>query len=71
MATSNERKCSNCIKWDYTSGNFGFCRAKAPMPIPVNGTASDQFQLVWPSTGMDDWCAEFENASDNRDGNIQ
>ena len=55
-----ERKCKNCGKWDYTSNNFGFCRANAPIPMIVKDTKGSEMALVWPSTGMDDYCFEFD-----------
>lgn len=51
-------RCKNCVLWDYAAQNLGFCRAKAPSPGIVAGKA-EEYTLVWPSTGMDDWCDEF------------
>lgn len=63
----NGERCTECRKWDYTTGNFGFCRAHAPVPTVCRGTQSDEYQLVWPSTGMDDWCVgDFEKAFDKK-----
>lgn len=56
---SDQKRCADCKKWDYTSNNFGFCRANAPVPMVVEGGKKD-YALVWPSTGMDDWCFEFD-----------
>lgn len=52
-------RCADCKKWDYTQNNFGFCRASAPVPTIVEGGTAT-YALVWPSTGMDDWCMQFE-----------
>ncbi len=52
-------RCADCRKWDYTQNNFGFCRASAPVPSIVEGGQAT-YALVWPSTGMDDWCMHFE-----------
>lgn len=49
-------KCGDCIKWDYTSSNMGFCRARPPMPAVM--ARSSEYILVWPSTGVEDWCAD-------------
>lgn len=53
-------KCGNCYFWDYTQGNFGFCRARSPQPTVCKGDGKDSFLLVWPQTGLDDWCADFQ-----------
>jgi len=53
-----KKRCADCRKWDYTSNNFGFCRANAPIPMVV--PEDQKNALCWPSTGMDDWCMEFE-----------
>lgn len=55
---TNVKKCADCAMWDYTSGNFGFCRANAPSPQVMVG-GQQEYALVWPSTGMDDWCMQF------------
>ena len=66
MGPKGER-CAECRKWDYTTGNFGFCRAHAPAPTICKGGQSDEYQLVWPSTGMNDWCfGDFERALDKK-----
>lgn len=57
---SNVKKCGDCAKWDYTSNNFGFCRAKSPSPTVVQEIKGGEMSLVWPSTGANDWCMEFE-----------
>jgi hypothetical protein len=57
---SEAKNCKNCRKWDYTSNNFGFCRANAPIPMIVPDVKGRELALVWPSTGMDDWCMEFD-----------
>jgi hypothetical protein len=59
-----KKRCSDCKKWDYHKGNFGFCRAKAPRPTIVRGAVHDEYTLVWPSTGRDDWCEDFEAIRD-------
>lgn len=55
-------RCADCKHWDYRNNNFGFCRAKAPSPSVQKGSPTDEYVLVWPSTGRDDWCSEFESA---------
>ena len=54
------RKCKNCDNWDTQAFPMGFCKAYAPSPTVVSGTEKDDYILVWPSTGSDDWCWEFE-----------
>ena len=58
-----ERKCKNCQKWDAQAYPSGFCKAKAPQPTVVKGDAKDTYIIVWPSTGADDWCWDFEMCS--------
>ena len=56
-----KKRCSDCKDWDYVKGNFGFCRHNAPSPMVVRGTVKDEYTLVWPSTGRDDFCGEFNS----------
>lgn len=59
----NKERCGDCLCWEPTKGNFGFCRANAPSPEILKGTENDQFTLVVPSLGRDDWCRkDFEPA---------
>ena len=58
-----DRKCKNCLKWDTQVYPMGFCKAHAPMPTIVKGEEVDKYVLVWPSTGADDWCYDFEAIS--------
>jgi hypothetical protein len=45
---------------------FGFCKKHAPAPSVLAKTDDeDPYLLVWPSTGKDDWCFEFDGVSDN------
>ena len=62
MAGPRGERCSDCIKWDYTDNNFGFCRAGAPRPTIAVASKDGSYTLVWPSTGMEDWCYEFMGA---------
>jgi len=62
MAGPSGARCGDCIKWDYSTGNFGFCKAHGPRPSVCRGTEKDNYQLVWPQTGLDDWCMDFEKA---------
>jgi hypothetical protein len=54
-------RCADCRKWDYTANNFGFCRANAPVASVVPEGKQGGWALCWPSTGIDDWCMEFES----------
>ena len=58
--SEQKKRCSDCKNWDYTKGNFGFCRRYAPSPTIVKGQTTEEYTLVWPSTGRDDWCNEYE-----------
>lgn len=55
--------CKRCIYWEEHGDNpsFGFCKRYAPNPttMPVNGIV--EFQIIWPSTGKDDWCGEHKS----------
>lgn len=55
-----DKKCKNCMKWDTQAFPKGFCKANAPSPTVIKGGEKDNFVLVWPSTGADDWCFGFE-----------
>lgn len=57
---ATKKRCSDCEYWDFRSNNFGFCRANGPRATIVKGTSSDEYTLVWPSTGRDDWCNQFK-----------
>jgi len=63
---SERKRCADCKKWDYTQNNFGFCRASAPVPSIVEGGTAT-YALVWPSTGMDDWCMAFEASEEAKE----
>ncbi len=64
MAGPNKERCADCIKWEPRTGNFGLCRAHAPQPTVLKAQETDNFILAWPSTGINDWCAnDFEKAS--------
>ena len=56
------QRCADCKFWDYSSSNQGFCRRKAPSPTVM--AKATEYVLVWPSTGLDDWCCEFVKAED-------
>jgi hypothetical protein len=60
MPGPHGERCNKCIWWEFNKSNFGFCRKNAPRPTPVKADRNDEFQLVWPSTGLDDWCGNFE-----------
>ena len=57
-------RCADCKHWDYAKGNFGFCRFNAPSPSVVKGKTIDEYTLVWPSTGRDDFCSEYDAVRD-------
>jgi hypothetical protein len=57
-------RCSDCKYWDYSKSNFGFCRFNAPIPTIIKGETTEEYILVWPSTGRDDFCSKFEAARD-------
>ncbi|MFX0194524.1 MAG: hypothetical protein ACFFCW_00255 [Candidatus Hodarchaeota archaeon] len=59
-----KKRCSDCAAWEYQKNNFGFCRMNAPFPMVVKGSTSDEYILVWPLTGRDDYCWQFEAVRD-------
>lgn len=61
MERVRKERCGDCKKWEPTTGNFGFCKANAPQATILQADERDKFIIVWPSTGMDDWCInDFE-----------
>ena len=53
----SEQRCVNCRFWNATGRWFGECRRNSPLRgDPVLVTRS----CVWPTTGDDGWCGEFE-----------
>lgn len=66
--------CKDCRCWEQLfDGNRGQCRRRAPTAVPQlrmttesekgldARTIGDSLQLcVWPVTGMNDWCGEFQ-----------
>lgn len=55
------KRCENCYNWEAHNENplFGLCRAYAPTATIVPQEAGRKYQIVWPSTGKDDWCGDF------------
>ncbi len=65
-----KRRCADCVKWEYEGDNWGKCKAHAPRPGILRKEGPRQnFILVWPSTGADDWCWEFEKGMGESIGN--
>jgi hypothetical protein len=56
-------RCADCKAWEMRpdDNNFGYCRANAPAPEVCKIEDGAQFQLIWPSTGKDDWCRQFQS----------
>lgn len=50
-----------CKLWEQSKedSNFGLCKANAPMPTVMILEAGRKYQIVWPSTGKDDYCFQF------------
>ena len=57
-----KKRCADCRFWDYNKTNFGYCRKHAPKPTIV--PKSEEYILVIPSMGRDDYCWEFESVRD-------
>ena len=58
--TERKKRCADCRTWEYNKGNFGYCKKNAPSPTIVKGKTTEEYTLVWPSTGRDDWCDDFK-----------
>ena len=56
-----DTKCKHCKAWrPHAVPSFGWCKKYAPRPAIVKGEEGENFILVWPSTGADDECEEFD-----------
>ena len=55
-------RCCECQAWEMRADNrdFGYCKRKAPQPTVVEVVEDTEYQIVWPSTGKDDWCMELK-----------
>ena len=55
-------KCSDCKFWERHTDNplFGFCKRNAPRPEITSIETGRKYQIIWPSTGKDDWCGQHE-----------
>jgi hypothetical protein len=49
-----EQVCSTCSKWQRDGGD-GICRAMSPKPAIM--VAHNQYTVVWPRTGSQEWCS--------------
>jgi len=58
----NKMKCIDCKNWERREDdlNYGLCKANAPSPIIVPLEEGRKYNIVWPSTGKDDWCVKYE-----------
>jgi hypothetical protein len=59
-----ENKCKNCTYWSRGQDDisFGLCRRYAPSPTVMElSPHGANYHIVWPSTGRDDVCGEFES----------
>ena len=54
--------CETCEHWqrhtEKDKENYGFCRRYAPQPTVTAAAPGLEFQIIWPSTGKDDFCGE-------------
>jgi hypothetical protein len=52
--------CQSCMFWEThkDEDNFGYCKRYAPGPTVLARIDGMNFQIIWPSTGKDDWCGE-------------
>ena len=56
-----DQKCKHCKSWrPQKVPSFGHCKKNAPSPMIIKGEEEENFILVWPSTGADDECEEFD-----------
>ena len=63
--SGDEIRCKNCLYWDDRFGDNGngICRRNAPKHERVTkefSTDARYYQVLWPLTKNDDWCAEFD-----------
>ena len=52
---------------DMSERNFGVCKANAPSPSVMKTEENDEYKLVWPLTGKDDWCGQFKSTVEKMD----
>jgi len=62
-------RCADCKFWemDMSERNFGVCKANAPSPSVMKTEENDEYKLVWPLTGKDDWCGQFKSTVEKMD----
>jgi hypothetical protein len=56
-------RCADCKAWEIRldDKDFGYCKANAPSPTVLKIEDGAEYQLVWPSTGKDDFCQQFQS----------
>ena len=55
-------RCADCNAWEINLDNkdFGICKAKAPQPSIGIIEPDADYRIIWPLTGKDDWCRQFQ-----------
>lgn len=54
-------RCADCMAWEIRQDDktFGYCKANAPRPTVAKIEDAATYQIIWPSTGKDDWCLQY------------
>jgi len=58
------KRCADCNAWeiDLNKKDYGICKARAPHPTVEVIKAEVEYQIIWPLTGKDDWCRDFQES---------
>lgn len=54
------RACEACAFWNKLEDEAGECRRHAPQTISFEVDDEVKFESMFPVTGSDDWCGDFE-----------
>ena len=54
-------RCADCRAWEKRTDNnkFGYCKRHSPRPEIKKMETGFEYQIIWPSTGKDDWCCDY------------
>lgn len=63
--TRQMEKCEGCYYFAKTHYSLGECRRHAPVfyDVPPQHQMGDMPQRRWPRTGKEEWCGDFEAAT--------
>ena len=55
-------RCADCSSWeiDLDEKSFGLCKCYAPSPTIAKIEEGTKYEIVWPKTGKDDFCRQFQ-----------